>query len=119
MKLPEDMAAFFVSCATVPAAETRREADLTENAALQALEWAEDPAIDLVSPPRAAAGSTDVRELLRTAGHQARKSLNAGPDAIEFLQRAAALLREAQRLQAAAHSADRPSRVGETARRPR
>lgn len=98
MKLPGDLAAFFLSCATSPAAETtRREADLAENAALQALEWAEDPAISLAAPPHALDGG-DVHELLRSAGQRTHRSVHAGPDTIELLQEAAALLREAQRL---------------------
>ena len=104
MKLPGDLAAFFLSCAASPAAETtRREADLAENAALQALEWAEDPAIHLVPPPHAV-DADDVRELLRTAGLRTRGSVHAGPDTIELLQEAAALLREAQRLHMSAAS---------------
>jgi len=103
MKLPGDLAAFFLACAAGPAADsTRSEADLAENAALQALEWAEDAAIHLVEPN--AVDGEDVRELLRTAGCRARSSVRAGPETIELLQEAAALLRRAQRLHMSASS---------------
>lgn len=99
MKLPGDMAAFFVTCATSSTVSGSgpgngaTESDMAENAALQALEWAEDPNIALSSPPLAEGG---VEELLRAAASRARQSLHAGPDTMEFLQQSAALLRKAQ-----------------------
>lgn len=68
---------------------------MAENAALQALDWAEDPNIDLVVAPLAeATGDTD--DLLRAAAGRARQSVHAGPDTLDFLQQAAALLRRAR-----------------------
>lgn len=102
MKLPGDMAAFFVSCATSstasdtgPTGSGAEEADMAENAALQALDWAEDPNIDLVvaAPTEA---SDDTHDLLRAAAGRARRSVHAGPDTLEHLQQAAALLRRAR-----------------------